>query len=300
MGSGDWFKTIISRKKQKGDSKSKKSKWTTQQKSNGSNSKDYTFGDTSGPREDKAATRIQTAFRAYKARKVLRRMKGTVRLQGRTKGDAAKKQSTSVLTHLHTWSRIQAEIKERRLCMVAEERVKQKKIENQLKLEAKIHDFEVEWSSGAETVEEVLARIHHREEASVKRERALAYAFSHQWRANSNQNQGGNASALGGASWGWSWKERWVAARPWENRVLSQRNSPANSKKANSKPMKVGPPSKNATPVSSQKSLPPKTASVNGKDPTKPRRLSYPGATAPNGVANKGRSETSMKSEAAT
>lgn len=40
--------------------------------------------------------------------------------------------------------------------------------------------LQVEWSNGPETMEEVLARIHLREEAAVKRERAMAYAFSHQ------------------------------------------------------------------------------------------------------------------------
>lgn len=38
----------------------------------------------------------------------------------------------------------------------------------------------MEWSNGTETMEEILARIHLREEAAVKRERAMAYAFSHQ------------------------------------------------------------------------------------------------------------------------
>lgn len=38
----------------------------------------------------------------------------------------------------------------------------------------------MEWNGGSETMEEVLARIHLREEAAVKRERALAYAYSHQ------------------------------------------------------------------------------------------------------------------------
>lgn len=38
----------------------------------------------------------------------------------------------------------------------------------------------MEWSGGSETMEEGLARIHQREEAAVKRERAMAYAFSHQ------------------------------------------------------------------------------------------------------------------------
>jgi len=38
----------------------------------------------------------------------------------------------------------------------------------------------VEWCSGSETMEEILSRIHQREEAAIKRERAMAYAFSHQ------------------------------------------------------------------------------------------------------------------------
>lgn len=39
---------------------------------------------------------------------------------------------------------------------------------------------QVEWSSGSDTKDEALARIQQREEAAVKRERAMAYAFSHQ------------------------------------------------------------------------------------------------------------------------
>lgn len=44
--------------------------------------------------------------------------------------------------------------------------------------------LQVEWSGGSETMEETLGRIHQREEAAVKRERTLAYAFSHQvWKS---------------------------------------------------------------------------------------------------------------------
>lgn len=39
---------------------------------------------------------------------------------------------------------------------------------------------QVEWCGGSETMEEILSRIQQREEAAVKRERAMAYAFSHQ------------------------------------------------------------------------------------------------------------------------
>lgn len=38
----------------------------------------------------------------------------------------------------------------------------------------------MEWSGGSDTIDEALARIQHREEAALKRGRAMAYAFSHQ------------------------------------------------------------------------------------------------------------------------
>jgi hypothetical protein len=38
----------------------------------------------------------------------------------------------------------------------------------------------VDWCGGSETMDEILARIHQREDAAVKRERTMAYAFSHQ------------------------------------------------------------------------------------------------------------------------
>ncbi|KAK3010419.1 hypothetical protein RJ639_012312 [Escallonia herrerae] len=275
MGSGDWFKNIISSKKVKSD-KSKKLKGSaTTEKLNGfkkehsSQKKSNIFSNGRAldmPVEDVAAIRIQASFRAYMARKNFRHLKGMVRLQTLTQGHSVVKQASTTLSHLHTWSRIQGEIRARRICMVTESRIRQKKLENQLKLEAKLHGLEVEWSSGSETMEEVLARIHQREEASVKRERAMAYAFSHQWRANSNSGLG--AYELGKANWGWSWMERWIAARPWESRALVQ-SSP---KKTESPASKTGKNIKSATlkTLNSMKSMSP-----NGKGTLKARKLSY-------------------------
>ncbi|KAK6934195.1 hypothetical protein RJ641_034350 [Dillenia turbinata] len=174
------------------------------------------------PIEEIAATRIQTAFRAFMARKALRRMRGVVRFQTLMEGITVRKQALNTLNYVHSWSKIQAQIRNRRHHMVTEGRIKQKKLENQLKLEAKLHELEVEWCGGSETMEEILSRVQQREEAAVKRERAMAYAFSHQWRANSSQYLGQTYYELGKESWGWSWKERWIAARPWETRVPSQ------------------------------------------------------------------------------
>ncbi|XP_042509373.1 protein IQ-DOMAIN 9-like isoform X2 [Macadamia integrifolia] len=234
MGSGDWFKTIISRKKVK---------------------------------EEKP--------KQLKARKTLRRLKGTVRLQALTQGYPTKKQASTTLNYLHSWNRIQTQIKARRISMVTEGRINQKKLENQLKLEAKLHEIEVEWSGSSDTMEEILARIYQREEAAVKRERAMAYAFSHQWRANSNLNLGQFACELGKANWGWSWKERWIAARPWESRVSI---SPSPKKARSKKTGKLG----NSTSLPATKiSVSVKPTLSNGKGSIKPRRLSYPNAQKP-------------------
>ncbi|KAK9697998.1 hypothetical protein RND81_08G075700 [Saponaria officinalis] len=286
MGSGDWFKTLISKKTVKLD-KPKKSKGSD--KSTGSKSKSLTHKNNANGKvtskstaalpklsEDVAAIRIQTAFRAYMARKTLRRMKGIIRFQKLTERKSVTKQCSSTLTHLHNWSRMQAEIRGRRLCMVTEGRRTQKMLDSQLKLEAKLHDLEVEWNSGADTMEEILARVHQREEAAVKRERAMAYAFNHQWRANCNQNQGPYGSELGKADWGWSWKERWIAARPWESRLPSQSVSP--KKVQNKSTNKAG---KTSNLLSSPKSVPSKPAMLKGKSPGNGRRLSYPGAEKP-------------------
>ncbi|XP_052202058.1 protein IQ-DOMAIN 9 isoform X2 [Diospyros lotus] len=220
--------------------------------------------------EDIAATKIQTAFRAYMARKKLRRLKGIFRLQILTQSQSVSKQASTTLSHLHSWSRIQGQIRARRVAMVTEGRIRQKKLENQLKLEAKLHDLEVEWNGGSETMEEILGRIHQREEAAGKRERALAYAFSHQWRANSNSILG--PPELGKANWGWSWMERWIAARPWESRAFIQ-SSP---KKPSSRPgNKAG---KSTSTPTMKSAVSAKSISPNGKGPIKARKLSLSAA----------------------
>ncbi|KAK4399195.1 protein IQ-DOMAIN 1 [Sesamum angolense] len=222
--------------------------------------------------EDAAATQIQTAYRAYLARKAFRHMRGMVRLQNMVQRDSVMKQASTTLSRLHSWSRIQAQIRARRVHMVLEGRLRQKKLENQLKLEAKLHDLEVEWSGGSETIDEALARIHQREAAAVKRERAMAYAFSHQWRANSNPSFGSGNEELSKANWGWSWKDRWIAARPWESRVAaSESPKKAQSHQPNkTTKIMISPTSKAPDKI--------KLISPTGKPVRKARKLSYEGA----------------------
>ncbi|WOG89773.1 hypothetical protein DCAR_0209012 [Daucus carota subsp. sativus] len=288
MGAGGWLTKIISSKKEK-NSKEKFIKVHSAPKSidgmneDISSQEEITYNDKNLVPlaitvEDIAAIRIQNAFRAYKARKVLRHLKGTARLRTLTLGSSASKQASITLGHLHTWSRIQSEIRARRVSMATEARIRQKKMESQLKLDSKLHGLEVEWSGGTETMEESLGKIHLREAASVKRERTMAYAFSHQWRATSNSDS--NNSEIGKAIWGWSLTERWIAARPWESRALVQ---PSPKKALNRQSSKNGKIQKSPT----MKLMPSvKSISPNGKGTIKGRKLSY-GATDQEATSNK-------------
>lgn len=286
MGSGDWFKKIINKKKLK-DEKSKKVKELETDKPNGNKEdqlaqiesikspKDVLARKQMVPdmlTEGIAATRIQAAFRAYMAKKTFRNLKGITKLHALIQGHSAKRQALSTLSYLHSWSKIQGQIRSRRIHMVTEGRLRQKKLENQLKLEAKLQDLEVEWSGGSATMEEVLAKIHQREEAAVKRERAMAYAFSHQWRANSNPHFGGSNQELGKTNWGWSWMDRWIAAQPWESRVPvhSSPKKPFTQQASKTGKNKNIPKTKAPTPV--------KSNSPNGKGAVKPRKLSFEAA----------------------
>lgn len=79
----------------------------------------------------------------FKARKALRRLKGIVRCRNVMKEISIENQPSVALNHIHFWTKIQSEIKARRMYMVTQGRIQQKKLENKLKLEAKLHDLEV-------------------------------------------------------------------------------------------------------------------------------------------------------------
>lgn len=79
----------------------------------------------------------------YQARKAAGRRKGAVRFNELIQGNDTEKQASNALSCIHSWSYIQAQIKARRHHMVTQGRIKQRKLENQLKLEAKLQELEV-------------------------------------------------------------------------------------------------------------------------------------------------------------
>jgi hypothetical protein len=77
------------------------------------------------------------------ARKTLRCLRGVKRLRIIVQTNPVKKQAAATLSYIQSWNKLQSEIRNRRAFMVTEGRNRKQQQENQIKLEAKLHNLQV-------------------------------------------------------------------------------------------------------------------------------------------------------------
>ncbi|XP_071709879.1 protein IQ-DOMAIN 2-like [Rutidosis leptorrhynchoides] len=161
-------------------------------------------------REEVAALKIQTIFRGYLARRALWGLRGLVRLKTVVEGPNVKRQTANTLKCTKNLSHLQSQINSRRIRMSEENQALQKQILRTKEFENMQNGDE--WNDSVQSKEEMEAKLLSKYEATMRRERAMAYSFSHQqpWKKSA-----GTTNMLfmdpTNPQWGWSWSERYVA-----------------------------------------------------------------------------------------
>ncbi|XP_062185911.1 protein IQ-DOMAIN 6-like [Phragmites australis] len=181
-------------------------------------------------RQEWAAVRIQTAFRAFLARRALRALRGIVRLQALVRGRRVRQQLAVTVKCMNALVRAQERARDRRSRISADGRDAHDVLDERSYRADPVKEAEAGWCDSQGTVDDLRSKIHMRHEGAVKRDRAIAYALSHQ-RSSSHsgrpsspavslRNHGTNRS-----DHNWSYLEGWMTTKPWENRLMEQTNT---------------------------------------------------------------------------
>lgn len=163
-----------------------------------------------------SATIIQAAYRGYMARRSFRALRGLVRLQGVVRGQNVKRQTVNAMKQMQLLVRVQTQIQSRRIHMLENQAVEhknEKEVENSIgkwNFSNLLEAGDGHWDDSLLTKEEKEAMLQKKMEAVIKRERAMAYAYSHQlWKATPKSAQNDvNDIRSGGYPWWWNWLER--------------------------------------------------------------------------------------------
>ncbi|KAI6669121.1 hypothetical protein NL676_004006 [Syzygium grande] len=166
---------------------------------------------------------------------------GLVRLKTLIQGQSVKRQATTTLRCMQTLARLQSQIRARRIRMSEENQALQRQLQQKCEKELEKLRLGDEWNDSVQSKEQIEANLLSKQEAAMRRERALAYAFSHQqtWKNNSKS---ANPTFMDphNPHWGWSWLERWMAARPWETRSTVEYNDQGSVRSTTSHAMSLG------------------------------------------------------------
>ncbi|KAG0539126.1 hypothetical protein BDA96_03G295700 [Sorghum bicolor] len=178
-------------------------------------------------RQEWAAVRIQSAFRAFLARRALRALRGIVRLQALVRGRRVRKQLAVTLKCMNALVRVQERARDRRFRISADGRHSEDILDDRSGHADPVKEAETGWCDSQGTVDDLRSKIQMRHEGAVKRERAIAYALSHQRSSSHSGRPSSPAVSLRNhgtsrSNHNWSYLDGSMAPKPWESRLMEQ------------------------------------------------------------------------------
>ncbi|XP_073123253.1 protein IQ-DOMAIN 13-like [Henckelia pumila] len=170
-----------------------------------------------------SAAKIQAAYRGYLARRSFRALRGLVRLQGVVRGQNVKRQTMNAMKQMQLLVRVQTQIHSRRIQMLENQALQHQAYKDDKEAASTLSKWTLkqqfeggrneDWDDSVLTKEEVEVRSQRKVEAVMKRERAMAYAYSNQlWKANPKSTQSPLNIRSNGYPWWWNWLERQLPA----------------------------------------------------------------------------------------
>ncbi|KAK7379789.1 hypothetical protein VNO78_34309 [Psophocarpus tetragonolobus] len=194
--------------------------------------------------QEMAAIKIQTVYRGYLARRSLRGLRGLARLKTLVQGQSVQRQAATTLQCMQTLSRLQSQIRARKVRMSEENQVLQRQMQQkrEKELDKSQNYIGEKWDDSSKSKEQVEAKLLNRQVAAMRREKALAYASTHQQTWKNSTKSATNATFMdpNNPHWGWNWLERWMAARPWEGQTTTYHIGHASAKSVTSNTMSIG------------------------------------------------------------
>ncbi|KAJ4885919.1 Protein IQ-DOMAIN 1 [Raphanus sativus] len=183
-------------------------------------------------KEEAAALLIQSTFRGHLARRETQGMRRLARLKLLMEGSVVQRQAAHTLKCMQTLTRVQSQIRSRRIRMSEENQARHKQLLQKHAKELGTSKSGGNWNDSNQSKEKIEAGLLSKYEATMRRERALAYAFTHQQNLKSNMRSG-NTMFMdpSNPTWGWSWLERWMADKPWESSEKEQNKNEKSSVK---------------------------------------------------------------------